>query len=124
MPCPSIRRHAPLCNTRLHFHVWFSLVSTDFLLLSSQIKTGVEGKNVAFLFTDTQIVVETMLEDLNNVLNSGEIPNLFPQDEQVIRACPKHQNYQTKCNLSYDPPPSCATEVRGQSVRPRSRHFF
>lgn len=42
-----------------------------------------EGKNVAFLFTDTQIVVETMLEDLNNVLNSGEIPNLFPQDEQV-----------------------------------------
>ncbi|CAM9811362.1 unnamed protein product, partial [Ectocarpus sp. 12 AP-2014] len=46
------------------------------------IKTGVEGKNVAFLFTDTQIVVETMLEDLNNVLNSGEIPNLFPQDEQ------------------------------------------
>lgn len=53
-----------------------------------QIKTGVEGKNVAFLFTDTQIVVETMLEDLNNVLNSGEIPNLFPQDEQV-RACPR-----------------------------------
>lgn len=39
-----------------------------------------------FLFTDTQIVVETMLEDLNNVLNSGEIPNLFPQDEQVY--CP------------------------------------
>lgn len=38
---------------------------------------------MAFLFTDTQIVVETMLEDLNNVLNSGEIPNLFPQDEQV-----------------------------------------
>lgn len=53
-----------------------------------QIKTGVEGKNVAFLFTDTQIVVETMLEDLNNVLNSGEIPNLFPQDEQV-RARPQ-----------------------------------
>lgn len=50
---------------------------------NAQIKTGVEGKNVAFLFTDTQIVVETMLEDLNNVLNSGEIPNLFPQDEQV-----------------------------------------
>ncbi|CAM9277540.1 unnamed protein product [Ascophyllum nodosum] len=46
------------------------------------IKTGVEGKHVTFLFTDTQIVVETMLEDLNNVLNSGEVPNLFPQDEQ------------------------------------------
>lgn len=56
---------------------------TKHLSSGIKIKTGVEGKNVAFLFTDTQIVVETMLEDLNNVLNSGEIPNLFPQDEQV-----------------------------------------
>jgi len=45
------------------------------------IKTGVEGKDTVFLFTDSQIVDETMLEDLNNVLNTGEIPNLFPQDE-------------------------------------------
>ncbi|CAM9165960.1 unnamed protein product, partial [Chrysoparadoxa australica] len=46
------------------------------------IKAGVEGKSTTFLFTDTQIVVETMLEDINNLLNSGEVPNLFPQDEQ------------------------------------------
>ena len=45
------------------------------------IRTGVEGKDIVFLFTDSQIVDETMLEDLNNVLNTGEIPNLFPQDE-------------------------------------------
>ena len=45
------------------------------------IRTGVEGKPTVFLFTDTQIVVETMLEDINNLLNSGEIPNLYPQDE-------------------------------------------
>jgi dynein heavy chain len=45
------------------------------------IQTGVEGQQTVFLFTDSQIVVETMLEDINNVLNSGEIPNLFPQDE-------------------------------------------
>ena len=45
------------------------------------IKTGVEGENVAFLFTDTQVVEESMLEDVNSILNSGEIPNLFPQDE-------------------------------------------
>merc|ERR1719440_1172553 len=45
------------------------------------IRTGVEGLDTVFLFTDAQIVVETMLEDINNVLNSGEIPNLFPQDE-------------------------------------------
>jgi dynein heavy chain len=45
------------------------------------IKTGVEGDDTVFLFTDSQIVDETMLEDLNNVLNTGEVANLFPQDE-------------------------------------------
>jgi dynein heavy chain len=45
------------------------------------IRTGVEGKDTVFLFTDTQIIEETMLEDLNNVLNTGEVSNLFPQDE-------------------------------------------
>lgn len=45
------------------------------------IMTGVEGKDTVFLFTDSQIVDETMLEDLNNVLNTGDVPNLFPQDE-------------------------------------------
>ncbi|KAJ1441552.1 dynein heavy chain, N-terminal region 2-domain-containing protein, partial [Ochromonadaceae sp. CCMP2298] len=35
--------------------------------------TGVEGKDTVFLFTDSQIVDETMLEDLNNVLNTGEV---------------------------------------------------
>ncbi|KAG8454285.1 hypothetical protein GDO86_000797 [Hymenochirus boettgeri] len=42
---------------------------------------GVEDKNMVFLFTDTQIVVEEFLEDINNMLNSGEVPNLFEKDE-------------------------------------------
>ncbi|KAJ8402442.1 hypothetical protein AAFF_G00369310 [Aldrovandia affinis] len=49
---------------------------------------GVEGKDAVFLFTDTQIVVEEFLEDINNMLNSGEVPNLFEKDEleQVLAA--------------------------------------
>jgi dynein heavy chain len=42
-----------------------------------------ENKSVVFLFSDTQIVKESFLEDINNLLNSGEIPNLFPQDEKA-----------------------------------------
>uniref|UniRef100_A0A4W3JW30 Dynein axonemal heavy chain 6 n=1 Tax=Callorhinchus milii TaxID=7868 RepID=A0A4W3JW30_CALMI len=42
---------------------------------------GVEGNDMVFLFTDTQIVVEEFLEDINNILNSGEVPNLFEKDE-------------------------------------------
>lgn len=34
-----------------------------------------------FLFSDTQIVHESFLEDINNLLNSGEVPSLFEMDE-------------------------------------------
>ncbi|KAK3507623.1 hypothetical protein QTP70_031174 [Hemibagrus guttatus] len=53
---------------------------------------GVEGQDTVFLFTDTQIVAEEFLEDINNMLNSGEVPNLFEKDEleQVLAATRPH----------------------------------
>lgn len=42
---------------------------------------GAENKPVMFLFSDAQIVQESFLEDINNVLNTGEVPNLFAADE-------------------------------------------
>eukprot|EP00924_Labyrinthula_sp_SR-Ha-C_P002719 maker-scaffold_13-snap-gene-5.1-mRNA-1 protein AED:0.01 eAED:0.01 QI:0/0/0/1/0.66/0.42/7/0/4146 len=45
------------------------------------LQTSVENKPVVFLFTDSQIVDESFVEDINNVLSSGEIANLFPPDE-------------------------------------------
>ena len=42
---------------------------------------GTEGNDIVFLFTDTQIVVESFLEDINNILNSGEVPNLIEPEE-------------------------------------------
>eukprot|EP00828_Plagiopyla_frontata_P006295 TRINITY_DN1271_c0_g3_i1.p1 TRINITY_DN1271_c0_g3~~TRINITY_DN1271_c0_g3_i1.p1 ORF type:complete len:1785 (-),score=242.13 TRINITY_DN1271_c0_g3_i1:82-5436(-) len=44
--------------------------------------SGVEGQNIIFLFTDTQIINESFLEDINNILNSGEVPNLIEQSEK------------------------------------------
>lgn len=38
---------------------------------------------MAFLFSDTQIINESFVEDINNMLNSGEVPNIFPNDERV-----------------------------------------
>ena len=38
---------------------------------------GMEGKPTTFLFNDTQVKDETFLEDINNILSSGEVPNLF-----------------------------------------------
>eukprot|EP00954_Amorphochlora_amoebiformis_P004328 337727-Amorphochlora_amoeboformis.AAC.1 len=42
---------------------------------------AVEGRPVAFLFTENQILEERFLEDVNNILNSGEVPNLWNADE-------------------------------------------
>lgn len=41
------------------------------------LQCGVEGKQLVFLLTDTQILHESFLEDINSLLNSGEITNLF-----------------------------------------------
>ncbi|XP_073976967.1 dynein heavy chain at 16F isoform X2 [Rhodnius prolixus] len=45
-------------------------------------KAGVKNEDMVFLFTDTQIVQEEFLEDINNILNSGEVPNLFEGDDR------------------------------------------
>ena len=44
-------------------------------------KVGIENQNLVFLFVDTQILQESFLEDVNNLLNSGEVPNMLQKDE-------------------------------------------
>ncbi|XP_017769738.1 PREDICTED: dynein heavy chain 7, axonemal-like [Nicrophorus vespilloides] len=46
-------------------------------------KASATDQHGIFLFTDTQIKEESFLEDLSNLLNSGEIPNLFPMEDRV-----------------------------------------
>ena len=36
-----------------------------------------------FLMTDAQIKEESFLEDVDSLLNTGEVPNLFPADEKA-----------------------------------------
>jgi dynein heavy chain len=49
-------------------------------------RAGAENKVQVFLFSDTQLKEESFLEDINNILNTGEVPNLFPKDE-IMQAC-------------------------------------
>uniref|UniRef100_A0A669PQE7 Dynein axonemal heavy chain 7 n=1 Tax=Phasianus colchicus TaxID=9054 RepID=A0A669PQE7_PHACC len=48
-------------------------------ILRKSTEAEVQG---VFLFTDTQIKKESFLEDINNLLNAGEVPNLFAVDEK------------------------------------------
>eukprot|EP00727_Mastigamoeba_balamuthi_P003136 m51a1_g1282 putative dynein heavy chain axonemal (4140) ;mRNA; f:131088-144324 len=43
--------------------------------------SGIQGKPLVFLLNEQQIVMEDFLEDVNNMLNSGEVPGLYDPDE-------------------------------------------
>lgn len=44
---------------------------------------GGQGKTTVFLITDTQIKEESFLEDIDSLINTGEVPNLFASDEKA-----------------------------------------
>lgn len=43
---------------------------------------GNAGKRTVFLFADNQIKDESFVEDINMILNTGDVPNLFQADEE------------------------------------------
>lgn len=44
-------------------------------------ESGGKNRNVVFLFSDSQIKEEYFLQDIDSLLNTGEVPNIFPIDE-------------------------------------------
>ena len=47
------------------------------------IDAGGHNKNMVFLFPDTQIANETFLEEVSSVLNTGEVPNLYTNEDKM-----------------------------------------
>ncbi len=59
--------------------------------------SGAKNSPTVFLFTDSEIKDESFVEDLNNLLNTYEVPNLFPADEkaellELVRPVAKAEN--------------------------------
>lgn len=49
---------------------------------------GTKNKQTIFLLTDTQITEESMTEDMNGVLNAGDVPQLYKiEDQEEIMTC-------------------------------------
>lgn len=42
-----------------------------------------DGKQTVFLFSDNQVKEESFVEDINMILNTGDVPNIFAADEKA-----------------------------------------
>lgn len=67
----------------------YSMVEFHDFLLDLYTYAGVTVRPAVFMIADNQIVHESMLEDINNMLNSGEVPSLFTPEEREkrVNAC-------------------------------------
>lgn len=69
------------------FVAQYDLVQVDAKMWEDEIMrvlkiAGMEMKSTVFLFSDAQVWKESQLEDICNLLNNGEVPNLFPVEER------------------------------------------
>ncbi|KAJ0065373.1 hypothetical protein NL108_007570 [Boleophthalmus pectinirostris] len=85
------RQSATKLGTFINDYVLFQIELTKNYSLSDwredlkriMLKAGVEGRSLVFLFSDSQIKDEAMLEDINMLLNTGDVPNIFAADERA-----------------------------------------
>uniref|UniRef100_A0A8C4E4W3 AAA+ ATPase domain-containing protein n=1 Tax=Dicentrarchus labrax TaxID=13489 RepID=A0A8C4E4W3_DICLA len=85
------RQSATKLGTYISDYVLFQIELTKSYSMSDwrddlkriMLKAGIEGKSLVFLFNDSQIKDEAMLEDINMLLNTGDVPNIFPADERA-----------------------------------------
>jgi dynein heavy chain, axonemal len=61
------------------FEMWRDDLKTNLYLALAY-----DMQNMIFFFSDTQLIDEAFLEDINNILNNGEVPNLLSEGEDLI----------------------------------------
>eukprot|EP01063_Lacrimia_lanifica_P030850 TRINITY_DN4987_c0_g2_i1.p1 TRINITY_DN4987_c0_g2~~TRINITY_DN4987_c0_g2_i1.p1 ORF type:complete len:2545 (+),score=1014.20 TRINITY_DN4987_c0_g2_i1:819-7637(+) len=61
-------------------------------LRKAMLEAGCNASPTMFLLSDSQIFKEQILEDINNILNTGEVPNLLQQEDidRILKECRKY----------------------------------
>jgi dynein heavy chain, axonemal len=81
----SLARLATYCATYKLFQIevvkGYSMTNWREDCKKALMQAGCENKPTSFLFVDTQIISEQMLEDINNILNGGDVPNLYKTED-------------------------------------------
>ncbi|CCW64140.1 unnamed protein product [Phytomonas sp. EM1] len=79
---------ASICDLPIHELVItrsFGLAEFHETLKKVLLESGGRNKPVVFFMSDAQVVCEEMLEDINNLLNTGEVPDLMqPEDVDAV----------------------------------------
>lgn len=80
-----------ICNLAIHevtITRTFSMTEFHDYMKGVLFSSGCHDKPVLFFMSDAQVVYEEMLEDLSNLLNTGEIPNLMQSEDidQIVEA--------------------------------------
>jgi dynein heavy chain len=65
-------------------------------------KAGSKGQSVTFLYSDTEIIEESFLEDVGNLLSSGEVPNIYSSDE-LNGVCQSVEKPAKEAGIAYGP---------------------
>lgn len=63
-------------------------------------RAGMKGEGLMFLITDSQIVDERMLVYINDLLASGEIPDLFAQVRTLMQSQHAHSATGACCKFA------------------------
>lgn len=69
----------------LYFEIYLKQQNIKYFFICIQVlkKAGADGKPTVFLFNDNQIKDESFVEDINMILNTGDVPNLYAADEKA-----------------------------------------
>lgn len=74
-------------------------------LSSLYLKSGLKNVGIVFLMTDAQVPSESFLVLINDMLSTGEIPELFPDDEveNIIAGVRNEVKFNTyiTCNIVF-----------------------
>ncbi|XP_026560379.1 dynein heavy chain 3, axonemal [Pseudonaja textilis] len=85
------RQSATKLGTFMNSYELFMIEITKFYTMNEwredvkkvMLQSGVANKSTVFLFCDNQIKDESFVEDINMLLNTGDVPNIFAADEKA-----------------------------------------
>ncbi len=61
---------------------FFDWLSKDIIMACAAADKGITGKPISLVVSDNQIQDLIILESINSLLNSGEVPNIFMKDDK------------------------------------------